>query len=121
MKKAAYGGGPSTIPMLGGLARFALHAAWGGSFVPRQALVFQKAPVGWSVHQGTAFLTSHVIRGCSTHGDFVVRPAVAFMRSCEPFYELGPSAQEVICSPSDVDGFGASKINEIRCARTNDG
>jgi hypothetical protein len=62
---------------------------WGGSFVPRYALVSQKAFVGLAIHQGTAFLTDRVISGRFDHGDFVLRSAVAFMRSGEPFYEFG--------------------------------
>ena len=61
----------------------------GGSFVPRHALVSQKALVGLAIHQGTAFLTDRVIGGRFDHGDFVLRSAVACMRSGEPFYEFG--------------------------------
>src|ERR1700693_3625711 len=71
----------------GGLL-FAVHAVWGGSFVPRQGLVSQKAPVGWPVHQGAALLTNHVIRGCPGHGDFIFGTAAACMCSGEPFYEF---------------------------------
>ena len=66
---------------------------WGGSFVPRYALVSQKALVGLAVHQGTAFLTGHAIGGCFDYGDFVFGSAVAFMRSGEPFYEFGHARQ----------------------------
>jgi hypothetical protein len=63
---------------VGGLL-FAMHAVWGGSLILRQALVSQKAPVGWPVHQGTAFLTSHVIRGYSGLCDFIFCSAAASM------------------------------------------
>jgi hypothetical protein len=60
-----------------------------GSFVPRHALVSQKALVASAVYHGAAFLTGHVISGCFDHGDFVFRSAVACMRSGEPLYEFG--------------------------------
>jgi hypothetical protein len=79
------------------------RGVWGGSFVPRNALVSQKALVGSAVHQGTAFPTGHAIGGCFDHGDFVFRSAVAFMRSGEPFYEFGHArnmrSESVGCQP----------------------
>jgi hypothetical protein len=61
---------------------------WGGLFVPRYALVVQKALVVSAVHQSTAFLTGYVIGERLGHGDAVFRAANAFMRSGEPFYEF---------------------------------
>jgi hypothetical protein len=66
-----------------------LRGGWGGSFVPRHALVSQKALVGLAIHHGTAFLTDRVFSGRFGHGDVVFRSAVAFMSSGEPFYEFG--------------------------------
>src|SRR5258705_9921083 len=66
-----------------------MDSVWDESFVPRYALVRQTAFVGAAIHQDTAFLTGHAIRGCFDHGDFVFCSAVAFMRSGEPFYEFG--------------------------------
>ena len=60
-----------------------------GSFVPRHALVSQKALVGSAVHQGAAFLTGHAISGRFDHGDFVFGSTIALMRSGEPFHEFG--------------------------------
>jgi hypothetical protein len=57
-------------------------------FVTWQALVRQEALVGWSVHQGAAFLAGYVTCGSYNHGDCIFGSAIAFMRSCEPFYKL---------------------------------
>jgi hypothetical protein len=74
-----------------------------GSFVPRHALVSQKALVGSVVHHGAAFLTAHTISECFDHGDFVFRSAVACMRSGEPLYEFGHvrnmRSESVGCQP----------------------
>jgi hypothetical protein len=84
----------------------------GPSFVPRQALANKKALVGWSIHQGTAFLTAHVIRGSFDHGNFIFGSAVAFMRSCEPFYKFG-HAQNMRCGRT---AFGSNvAIFRVRC------
>jgi hypothetical protein len=60
-----------------------------GSFAFRHACVGKKAPVGPTVHQNAALLTGYATGGYSGHGDFVFCSAVAFMRSCEPFYKFG--------------------------------
>jgi hypothetical protein len=76
------------------------------SFVPRNALVGQKALVGSAVHQGTAFVTAHAVSGCFDHCDFVFRSAVAFVRSGEPFYEFGHArnmrSESVGCQPAGL-------------------
>jgi hypothetical protein len=51
--------------------------------------VSKKALVGSIVHQSAALLTGHATGGYFGHGDFVSSPATAFMRSCQPLYELG--------------------------------
>ena len=61
----------------------------GRSFLPRHAFVSQEALVGSAVHQGTAFLTAHVISGRFDHGHLVFGAAVACVRSGQPFYEFG--------------------------------
>ena len=53
----------------------------GGSFVRRGALISQKALVETTVHQNTAFLAGHVIRGRFGHSDVVFCSANACMRS----------------------------------------
>jgi hypothetical protein len=58
------------------------------SSIPWYALISEKAFVGSTVHQGAAFLTGHIIRGCLCDRDFVFRSAIACMRSGQPFYEF---------------------------------
>jgi hypothetical protein len=91
-KSAGCGSGPQAVmvPSVNQLAAGGVpRAAWGGSFVPRYALVSQTALVGRPIHQGTAFFTGYVIRGGFGHGDFVFGAAVAFMRAGKPLYEFG--------------------------------
>jgi hypothetical protein len=84
----------------------------GPSFIPRQALVNQKALVGWSIHQGTAFPTGYVIRGSFDHGNLIFGSAVAFMRSCEPLYKFG-HARNIRCGRTV---FGSNvAIFRVRC------
>jgi hypothetical protein len=53
----------------------------GRSFVRRGALIGQKALVETTVHQSTAFLAGHVIRGRFGHSDVVFCSANACMRA----------------------------------------
>jgi hypothetical protein len=55
---------------------------------PRYALISQKALVEMTVHQSTAFLTGHIIRGCFGHRDFVFCSAIACVHSGQPFHEF---------------------------------
>jgi hypothetical protein len=61
----------------------------GGSFLPRYALISQKAFDSRPVHQGTAFLAGHAVNGSFRHGDFIFGSAGTFMRSGQPFHEFG--------------------------------
>jgi hypothetical protein len=60
----------------------------GGSFLPRYALISQKALVSRVVHHGTAFLAVYAVSGSFRHGDFVFGSAGACMRSGQPFHEF---------------------------------
>jgi hypothetical protein len=85
---------------------------WPRRFIPRQALVNQKALVGWSIHQGAAFPTGHVMRGSFDHGNLVFGSTAAFMRSCEPLYKFG-HARNIRCGRTV---FGSNvAIFRVRC------
>lgn len=72
------------------LTNRARKSLWGVSdgLLPRYKLVSQKALVGLTIHQDTAFLTAHIFRRYFRHGHIVCGATAAFMLSGEPFYEF---------------------------------
>jgi hypothetical protein len=73
MKEAANGGG---LPLFQcwGISSVCPAGRLGWVVRPQAGARKPESSCGRAIYQGTAFLTNHVIRGCSAHGDFVVRP-----------------------------------------------